>query len=242
MKAGALWIGGIAAGALVWAVAPELHWPARLLMALLLGPAPVVFLMQAGGLDDLPRPLPRIQVYIATIVGLWILAFVTVAAAAWSHFTARLIGLHPLPAGLFLLWTLVATLAAAAVVAAFKGFGHRDVDVMIEIVPQTALEKVVFVLLSITAGICEELTFRGFLLTGLIVATGSTGLAVLLSSFVFGLMHAHQGAGGALRAAALGAVLCVPVLLTGSLYPAMAAHALADVAGGLWLARWLLRY
>jgi hypothetical protein len=36
-------------------------------------------------------------------------------------------------------------------------------------------------------------------------------------------------------------VLTVPLLVTGSLYPGIAAHAIVDAGAGLWLARWLLR-
>jgi membrane protease YdiL (CAAX protease family) len=58
---------------------------------------------------------------------------------------------------------------------------------------------------------------------------------------VFGIMHAYQDVGGAARAAILGAVLAVPVVLTGSIVPAMVAHAAIDLTSGLLLARWLLR-
>ncbi len=40
---------------------------------------------------------------------------------------------------------------------------------------------------------------------------------------------------GALRAAALGALLALPLLLTGSLLPSMIAHAGIDILAGLWL-------
>lgn len=241
MRGGWLWLGGIGAAALVWAAAPELPWPARVFTAILLGPAPVGFVMQAGSIDMLPRPLPKMPLYLGTIAGLWLLAALAILAAMRSSIPARLIGLYLPNVSALVLWTAFGLLAAAAVVMVFKALGYRDPAVMHDIIPVTLREQAVFVALSVSAGICEELTFRGFLLTALMVATGSTVLAVLLSSVVFGLMHAHQGAGGALRAAGLGAVLCVPVLLTGSLYPSMAAHALTDIAGGLWLARWLLR-
>lgn len=241
MKPRWLWVGSIAAAALVWFASPELHWPARLFVALLLGPMPVAFMMQALGLDTVPRPLPKMPLYFGTIIGLWVLALLTVGVAVQSGFRFRLLGLHLINPALLLLWTLAGVLGAAAVVLLFKALGHQDSELMQEIVPVTIREKTVFVILSITAGVCEELTFRGFLVAALLVATGSVVLAVLLSSVVFGLMHAHQGTGGALRAACLGMVLCVPLLLTGSVYPSMAAHALADIAGGLWLARWLIR-
>jgi membrane protease YdiL (CAAX protease family) len=66
-------------------------------------------------------------------------------------------------------------------------------------------------------------------------------MAVLVSSAAFGMMHSYQRASGALRAGALGALLAAPFLLTGSIYPSMAAHAAYDIVAGLLLADWLVR-
>ena len=98
-----------------------------------------------------------------------------------------------------------------------------------------------FVLVAISAGICEEILFRGFLLRVLVLATGVTPLAVILSAGAFGVVHAYQSPAGALRAALLGVLLTVPVLLDASLVSAMIAHTLIDLLSGLWLARYLLR-
>ena len=112
---------------------------------------------------------------------------------------------------------------------------------MRDLIPHTAAEKGVFAGLSISAGICEEVAFRGFLLAALTSATGSAITALAVSSIVFGVMHSHQNPGGAARASVLGGVLAIPLIATGSLLPSIAAHALIDLAGGLWLHRWLLR-
>jgi uncharacterized protein len=110
-----------------------------------------------------------------------------------------------------------------------------------ELMPSSPREKGLFVALSLTAGITEEIVFRGFVLYALLLATASLPLAVLLSSGVFGMVHAYQHPIGVLRAALLGALLAVPVLVHGSIYPAIAAHVLIDLLSGLWLARYLLR-
>jgi membrane protease YdiL (CAAX protease family) len=109
------------------------------------------------------------------------------------------------------------------------------------LIPQTWVEKLVYVGVCLTAGICEELVFRGFLIAALNAATGSLPLAVVLSAGAFGVAHAHQDAAGAMRATLLALVLSVPLLVTGSLYPGIAAHAIVDLLGGLWLSKWLLR-
>lgn len=241
MKRHAVWLGAIAAGVLVWFASPELHWPARLFTALLLGPAPIVFIQQAIAAHTLPRPLPRTAIYVGSSVGLWLLALAAVSAALLSGFTVRLLGLSPMPAQQFVIWTGFAIFACAAIVAAFRAFGFRDTEIMRDIVPVSTGEKVAFTGLSVSAGICEEITFRGFLLPALTIATGSLAGGIVLSSAAFGILHAHQRPLGAVRAALLGAVLVVPFIVTGSLLASMAAHVLLDIAGGLWLARWLFR-
>jgi membrane protease YdiL (CAAX protease family) len=56
-----------------------------------------------------------------------------------------------------------------------------------------------------------------------------------LSSAAVGLAHLYQRPNGMIRAAALGALLAWPVVRTGSLYPAIAAHFLIDAAAFGWL-------
>jgi membrane protease YdiL (CAAX protease family) len=239
MKTYALWLAGIAAGALVWFSANELAWPARLLTALLLGPAPVAFLLQAHLADQLDGELPRLPLYILTIAGLLLLGSASLVAGGLSGFTARLMGLLPIRNSVLMVWTLFAILAIAAVVAAFKASGFRESALMRAITPVSRIEKVVFTALSVIAGVCEELSFRSFLIPALMVVTGSRFGSVAISSAAFGVLHAHQRTGGALRAGMLGVVLSIPFLITGSVYPSMAAHALVDMVGGLWVARWL---
>ncbi|HEX2729856.1 MAG TPA: CPBP family intramembrane glutamic endopeptidase [Rubrobacteraceae bacterium] len=68
------------------------------------------------------------------------------------------------------------------------------------LLPSTREERWVFAALSVTAGICEEILFRGFLLfylqdffLGLPLAA-----AVTVSSIVFGMAHLYQGGKGVL--------------------------------------------
>ena len=241
MKSGPAWAAAFAAGAVVWSAAPELQTPARLLTATLLGPAPVAFLMQARVTESLPLPVPRMSIYTGTILVLWLLAVLAYLASVFSGFTMRQLGLVSLPIAQVALWTAAAIGAAALILVAFKAAGMRETAIMHEIIPVTRLEKSVFCGLSVSAGICEELAFRGFLLTAVTIASGSVAAGVLLSSIAFGLLHAHQNAAGAARAALLGVALCIPLLITGSIYPSMTAHALIDITGGLWLGKWMLK-
>jgi len=241
MNSKVLGLAAVLAGILVWAASAELSWPVRLLVATLLGPAPVLFVLQARAAIALPRPLPRLRVYAGSMIALWLLAVLSVVAARASGFSFQDMGFAAVAPITLILAAVAALIGSSAVVLLFRLLGTAETDVMKDIIPVTQTEKLVFVLLSVSAGICEELTFRGVLLPALGLATGSIAAGVVLSSLAFGVLHAHQSLAGVLRAATLGAVLAVPVLVTGSIYASMTAHALIDVIGGLWLARWLFR-
>jgi uncharacterized protein len=233
-------LGGAATALLVWFNSSELPLPIRLLTTALLAGLPLLMLLQAQQLRDLDA-LPRRAAYLSSILSLWILAGITVAVAWIGGMRAADLGLLPLPPVTFFLWVVSLTAAAVATVLGFHLAGFREAPIVEELMPVTRPERLLFVGVSVTAGVCEEIVFRGFLIPALLLATGSLPLALLVSSAVFGVVHAYQQAPGALRAALLGALMAAPLLIHGSILPAIAAHALFDVIAGLWLSRRLMR-
>ena len=107
--------------------------------------------------------------------------------------------------------------------------------------PSSGLEMAVFVVVCLTAGVCEELLYRGWLLNILRAATGSTWAAVVVSSIVFGIGHAYQGVKGMLRTVFVALQLAILYVWVGSLIPGQVLHAgvdvLAGVAGALAVSR-----
>lgn len=241
MRAVLILVAGIAASVLAWFAAGELPWQARALASFLVGIMPAFSVLQAGAANALTELPSRLRLYSTTMLGLWGLAFLTAFSASAAGINPRLMRVTELPWQPFLLWTAASVAAIGAIVLVFKAFGVRETRLLEHLIPQTLSEHVTFVGVSVTAGICEEYIFRGFLLAALQVATGSLPLATILSAGAFGIAHAHQDATGALRASLLALVLSVPAIVTGSLYPGIVAHALADLVGGLWLGRWLVR-
>jgi membrane protease YdiL (CAAX protease family) len=100
------------------------------------------------------------------------------------------------------------------------------------ILPHNESEYRWFVVVSLTAGVCEELLYRGFL-TWVLGAYIGVPAALLLVAVGFGLAHAYQGRRGILKTAGVGLVLGAVVLATGWLGPAMITHALVDLVAGV---------
>jgi membrane protease YdiL (CAAX protease family) len=102
--------------------------------------------------------------------------------------------------------------------------------------PHTRSELGWWMALSLTAGFCEEFIFRGYLIWAFQPMFGRWGAAAL-SLVVFTAAHAYQGVKGILGVAIVGSLLTLVVLISGSLLPAMALHALVDIGEGLvaWL-------
>ncbi|MBR9989018.1 MAG: CPBP family intramembrane metalloprotease [Gemmatimonadetes bacterium] len=229
-----------AAAAITWLLLDTVHWAARTWTVILLVPLPALFIVQGRKLGELDV-LPRSEAYISSIASLWILAALTAGVGWVSGYRLPDLGLIALSPERTLITSVALTAAGIAVLFAFRLAGVREPPLMRELLPVSRDERILFLGVAVTAGICEEIIFRGFLIAVLHAATASLPIAVLVSSAVFGVAHAYQQPAGAVRATILGAILALPLLSDGSIVPAIIAHAAIDIISGLWLARYLLR-
>ncbi len=103
-----------------------------------------------------------------------------------------------------------------------------------EVIPHTDQEAKEFLALSITAGVCEEILYRGYLMVYVAstLAVGGMWLAILLSSLAFGLGHAYQGPKGVLKTGLIGLAMAGLYAATGSILPVIVVHAVMDLACG----------
>lgn len=101
------------------------------------------------------------------------------------------------------------------------------------LLPRTSTERKVWVLVSISAGLCEEFLYRGWLLSLFSAALGSVWLGLLISSIIFGLAHAYQGRSGIIGTGMLGAIFGIVFIVSGSLIPGQLLHTAMDLNNGL---------
>ncbi len=100
------------------------------------------------------------------------------------------------------------------------------------LMPHTPKELRTFYAVSITAGICEEIIYRGFMIAYLMAFGMPFWVAGLVSSVAFGFAHAYQGPTGIVKTAAVGGTMALLYGLTGSLWAPIVAHAVMDLAAG----------
>jgi membrane protease YdiL (CAAX protease family) len=188
--------------------------------------------------DEVPRV--RMWLYRQGIAIQWLLAATALALWSWQQRPWATLGVVPR-----LTWALLGvavgfTLIAFYVLAerrkaldddqALLRLRHqmRNIERMM---PRSRDELRWFDRLAVTAGICEELLYRGYLLWYL---TNWMAIvpAVLVASVVFGFGHAYQGPRGIAVTTVIGVFMSAIYLLTGSLVACMLIHAFTDLHAG----------
>jgi membrane protease YdiL (CAAX protease family) len=121
-----------------------------------------------------------------------------------------------------------------------KRGGWGESRLVHELMPVTRREKGLYAGLSICAGFGEELAYRAYAIPAVILAGGSAAVALALTSAAFAVLHSYQGVLGVVRTGAVGVIMGAVFLHTGSVWPAIGAHVLIDLAVGFVLADRLL--
>lgn len=131
-------------------------------------------------------------------------------------------------------WAMAFLLASNAVLIGLSWFlGRVGLPMPGEIsflIPTDSSGKVVWVAVSITAGICEETAFRGYLMTRLRLVGRFPNwvVPVVVSAVAFGACHAYQGLPGFIVISVYGAMFSLLYVRTGTIWPAIIAHFFQD--------------
>ena len=110
---------------------------------------------------------------------------------------------------------------------------HRNEAFVLAMLPRTRIEFLLWFGVSLSAGICEELIFRGYLLQQLVAWTRRPTLSIVLAAALFGSVHLYEGLGAILPLAALALVYgLVAYRSHGDLRAVIVAHTLQDFLVG----------
>jgi hypothetical protein len=178
----------------------------------------------------------RITIYERTILFEW-LVLGLVLAGVWLSGSSvltvlgerwRSIRQFLRDAGIGLLF-LIVSIMVTSIVGSHGGARDKSTQFLL---PQGSVEMALWVVLSITAGICEEAVYRGYLQKQFMALTKSVPAGIVLSALAFGAAHSYQGVAKASMIGVMGAMGGILAYWRRSVRPGMIAHALQDVLGG----------
>jgi len=195
-----------------------------------------------------PTSAVRLRYYRTLCLWLWIASLVACAAAGWySIFTiapGEVTWLSKHPWAYYAVGVIFALFTAAIVLPYIsvlrtrmsnKPRKYASAELMQKVsyrylFPSTRDERRWWLFVALTAGICEEIAFRGFLLEYLHALWGvGLLLAIAASSVIFGLQHLYQGTKGVIATTLVGALLATFFVMSGSLLLPITLHALMDL-------------
>ncbi len=199
----------------------------------------------------------RVKYYVHTIIGLWIPTIFILFLILITDLTLREIGLtipaiNPLILGSAVTYIGLGIAFLYFLLILYYSIGYhfskkiksqltnakeqQSAKVSFSaILPVTKKEQKLWNYVSFTAGVTEEIIYRGFLLFAIAYLSPNVSiwLVILLSSLLFGLAHTYQGALGVLRTTLIGVLFSILYIGLGSILPLIALHFLIDYAAKL---------
>lgn len=183
----------------------------------------------------------RVGIYFTAIATQWIVTAVVAWRAFSRGFSFASLGIRAqsLPE------VLIVGIVGAVLIGLAHWFNLRRVgrstnpaadrikELAAKIFPRSAGETLLFCGLAVTAGICEEFIYRGFVFAAFRQVHFPVWAILALSSILFGLAHAYQGRGGIVGTLILGFVFGSVRILYDSLVPVVFWHTGIDVVAGL---------
>jgi uncharacterized protein len=203
----------------------------------------------SGGPGQAGHTHSRVLGYAITMAVEWLIVGYIALGARWGGASLRTLTGRLLPGWRAILLDLgiaIAYLVVAHIVLGGASYALSHVltpasnEMLKRMLPQTWAENGIFLLLALTAGICEEMIFRGYLQHQFTAWFGSAA-AIILQGVFFGAAHAYQGVTMVIVIAIFGCMFGALTWWRKSLRPGMLAHFIQDAVGGLVLAKYLMK-
>lgn len=181
----------------------------------------------------------RISIYTRTMFFEW-LVLGLVLAGVWLHGSSlwtvlgerwRSIKQLLVDIGIGVPFMMVSVPLAQLLGSILPGGGNEKASQFI--LPHGHTELVLWVALSISAGICEEAVYRGYFLRQFMALTRSAPAGIVLAAVLFGAAHTYLGLSQAIQISFLGAMSGILAVWRRSVRPGMIAHALQDILGAI---------
>jgi membrane protease YdiL (CAAX protease family) len=181
----------------------------------------------------------RLSRYRRGVLGEWLLVAVVLAVGLLSGRCPGSIGVWRAVNGAALV-TLVVGLALIGLVTVplIRASSERMVEYLsrhapsiLPLLPVTRLDRAWFAALAVSAGFCEEVTYRGFGIAYVRWCWPGAGTLQIcvLTGVAFGLAHVYQGTRGFVGSTLIGVVLAASVIATHTLTVVILLHAAFDL-------------
>ncbi len=182
----------------------------------------------------------RLSIYASTIAFQWVLTGIIAWRCLARALTPENLGLTIQSPGL----TAIVTVGMAVTLCGLQYFGIRRIasmpidavsrmrEISLRLMPRTLIEALAFSALAVTAAVCEEFIYRGFVYSALQSTTGSVTIAIVASSALFSLAHLYQGRKGLVSTFILGLAFAISRWATGNLIAATVTHLVVDLLAG----------
>jgi membrane protease YdiL (CAAX protease family) len=180
---------------------------------------------------------------------LWLYGFLIVLEWLWVRFVARGMRRQGRSIGEFFgqRWATPSAVAsdllyAALAFALIYGLAFADSRLwphgtnpdnpLLPAIPAGPLGISVWLALSVSAGICEEIVFRGYLQRQLAAITGKPRLAIVAQAILFGVAHGYEGVHAVVFIVVYGLVLGGLAAWRGNIRAGIWEHAVWDILAG----------
>ena len=187
------------------------------------------------------HPELRARFYLTGMLGQWLMLIPLAIIAIGLRWTPPILGLQaPTNSILAVIFALILVLAMygqvlyirwAAGSAEGRAQLRQGMSGPLHMLPRTTRERALWIPLSLTAGFCEELLYRGFLPAYLVYVFPGVPLwlAIIVAAVLFGIGHIYQKLPGVLGTGIMGLAFGFLYFFTGSLFLPMIVHALFDM-------------